>query len=128
MDIKKQFEFLVKDYNLKYSFHRFENFPFGNWSVDMHSYYNDNGCFSIYNIAQRGEIDYYYAKKYSSLIKELMERRIDVEAMGKEIWEKLRKKFLFKYRHKLFNKTLAEVIKTQIEQHGEFYGIKITDT
>lgn len=125
MDVKKQFEFLVKDYGFQYSFHRFENHPFGNWSVDMHSYYNENGCFSIYNLPQRGEWDYYYSKNISKDIAELMEQRINIESIGKEIWEKARKKFLFRYRHNLFHKTLAEAIKNQMDQHGEFYGIKV---
>lgn len=125
MDIDKQFVFLVKEYDLKYSFQMFQNYPFGNWSVDMHSYYNDSGCFSIYNLAQRGEMDFYYAKKFSANIAELMEQSVAIDSIGQEIWSKAKKKFLFGYRHSLFIKTLAEVIKSQIEQHGEFYGVKV---
>jgi hypothetical protein len=126
ISVTKHFEFLIKEYSFEYSLIRFENFPFGNWYVDMYSYYNKNGCFSIYNIPQRGEWDYFFAKKFSTDITELMEQRIDIAAVEKEIWHKLRRKFLFRLRHNLFHKTLAEVIKKQISEQGEFYGIKVT--
>jgi hypothetical protein len=125
MDINKKFEFLVKDYNLRYSFQRFENYPFGNWSADMHSYYNDSGCLSICNLVQRGELDFYYAKKFSANIAELTEQSLVIDSVEQEIWRKAKKKFLFEYRYSLFLKTLAEVIETQINKTGQFYGIKV---
>ncbi|MCL2062200.1 MAG: hypothetical protein FWH03_06230 [Firmicutes bacterium] len=65
VDVEKLFEFLVKDYGLKYSFQRFENCFDGGWLVDTYSYYNEKGCFTISNVCQRGEWDHYYADRFS---------------------------------------------------------------
>lgn len=130
MDIEKQFDFLVKDYNLKYVYQEFKNCYGGNWCVYTHSFYNDSGCFTIHNLPQRGELDFYYAKKFSKVRKDLYEQLIGITSIEKEIWDK-NSKFLF-FRNPFFwwsssrvLKTLAEVIKKQIEDNGEFFGIKV---
>lgn len=123
MDIEKQFDFLVKDYGLKYSHQTFKNCYNGHWVVYAYSFYNESGCFTIYELGQRGEWDYYYAKRHSNIMEELLENRVDIYSVEKEIWGKARKKIFHSIRTELA--TLAEVIKKQIQTQGNFYGVKI---
>lgn len=125
MDIEKQFEFLVSDYGLKYSFQKFENSPYGNWYVNMYSFYNDSGCFSIHYIPQRGELDFYYAKEFNTNREKMCEIKLDEQSIGQKIWLKAKKKFLFGYRHNLYLKTLADAIKAEVQATGQFFGIEV---
>lgn len=128
--VKDALDFLCKDYGLNYAFQRFEKYPFGNWCVDMYSFYNESGCFSVYNLTQRDEVDFYYARKFSSNIDELKGKSISIESVEKDIWEKHRKTGFLKIpffwgSNKQVFRALAEVIKAQIDKHGEFFGIKV---
>ena len=131
MDIEKQFDFLVTDYGLKHAYQDFNNCFGGHWWVCTHSYYNESGCFTIHNLPQRGELDFYYAKEFSNIRKDLCEQRINISAIGTEIWEK-NEKFLFMknpffwWSEKKVLKSLAEVIEAEIKSTGQFFGIKVT--
>jgi hypothetical protein len=130
MDIDKQFDFLVNDYGLKHVYQEFNNCYGGNWQVFTHSYYNDSGCFTIHNLPQRGELDFYYAKEFSKVRENLCEHLIDVSSIEKEILDKhfkilfFRNPFFWWSRSKVL-KALAEVIKAEINKKGEFFGIKV---
>lgn len=103
---------------------------FGNWCVDIYSFYNESGCFSVYNLIQRDEVDFYYAKKFSNDITCLKEKIISIESVEKEIWGRHRKTgFLgipfFWGSNKQVFRALADVIKAQIDKHREFFGTKV---
>lgn len=128
--VKDALDFLCKQYGLNYSFQRFEKHPFGNWCADMYSFYNESGCFSIYNLIQRDEIDFYFAKKFSNNITELKEKIVLIESVEKDIWERHKKTGFLKLpffwgSNKQVIRALAEVIKAQIEKTGQFFGIKV---
>lgn len=123
MDEAKIFDFLEKDYGLKHSYQSFKNCFNGYWWVYTHSYYNENGCFTIHNLPQRGEIDFYFSKKFSNIREELCEVSIDIQKVGCEIW--IRNKPLFGYRQSSMLKTLSEVIKSEIKESGQFFGVKV---
>ena len=127
MDIQKQFEFLTKDYGLKYSYQDFHNCYDGYWWVCTHSYYNSSGCFTIVHLPQRNELDFYYAKQIGNTLESLHECTIDEQSVEPGIWAKAKKKFLFGYRNSLILETLAVVIQQQINKNGEFFGVKIVD-
>lgn len=123
MDIEKQFDFLVKDYDLKYSYQKFTNCYQGNWVVYTYSFYNESGCFTIYNLGQRGEWEYFYTEKFCNSMEQLLGTRIHIYSTEKELWDKVTKSFFYSMRTEL--KTLATVIKSQIEKTGQFFGIKV---
>lgn len=130
MDFKKEFSDLSKKYNLAYKYQEFENCFGGGWFVFTHSLYNDSGCFTICCLAQRGEVDCYFAGKFSNDRKELCEKLINVFEVEREIWCKNEKVLFFKNPFYYFNpdnmiKTLIEVIYASIEKKHEFFGIKI---
>jgi hypothetical protein len=125
MNIRKQFEFLIKEHGLKYQFQSFKksvNNTF--WGpMDAHSFYNEYGCFTIYIMVQWNDIDFYYSPKFSNNQAELLQNKIDLNSQGIEFWKDLQKK-LFGGR-KLFFNTLVKVIKYQILTNNEFYGLRI---
>ena len=123
VDIKKYFDFLVKHYGMSYKQQFFKDW--GNWMYSMHSYYNKNGCFTIQELLQEEEFEFYYAQAFSSDRDRLCERRIFEQSVEPGVWEKEKKKFLFAYRPKLYIKTVAKVVKMQIDKEHCFFGIKV---
>lgn len=133
MEIEKQFKFLETEYDLKHVYQDFSNCYGGNWWVYTHSYYNESGCFTIHNLPQRGELDFYYAKEFSNVRKNLCEHQINISSIEKEIWNKHNKILFFRnpffwWSEKKILHALAEVIQVQINRYGEFFGIKIKAT
>lgn len=126
---KKQFDFLVKDNGLKYVYQEFYNCYGGNWRVYTHSYYNQSGCFTIHTLPQRGELDFYYAKEFSTVLENLCELLIDISSIEKEIWDKhnkilfFRNPFFWWSRNKVL-KALAEVIRQKLIKKMNFLGLK----
>lgn len=124
----KKLEFLVKDYGLNYKQQCYTKCYSGNWIVQTYSFFNESGCFTIHHLLQRDEIDFYYAKSFSNIRRELCEREINVYSFEKDIWERYQKKTFFKKeyfvwsRKKLFQ-TLVEVIKAQIIKYNQFFEL-----
>lgn len=130
MDFKKEFTDLAKKYHLNYQYQDFKNCFGGNWWVYTHSLYNDSGCFTIHCLPQRGEVDFYFADKFSADRKELCGNPINVYEIEKEIWNKNAKIWFFKNPFYYWNqekiiKTLIEIINVLIEKDNEFFGVKI---
>ncbi len=130
MDVEMIFSFLIEDYGLNYSHQQFHNCYSGNWEVHTYSFYNEHGCFTIYSLPQRGELDFYYASKFDTNLEKLCDRMINVRSMEEEIWEKHVKVGIFHNPffewniYKVLN-ALAEVIKVHVTKHGEFFGIRV---
>ena len=125
MNVSKIFDFLVYEYKLKYAKQQFNNCYNGTWTVITYSFYNESGCFTIYTLPERGDLDFYHSKKYSDELGKLCSSRVNVESIGTEIWQKAKKKIFFEYRHKLFLRTLAEVIRYNVQLNGSFCGVKV---
>lgn len=121
MNIEKQFDFL-KEYRFKFKEQIFKNVYNSYFTVHTYSFYNENGCFTIYNLPQRGEWDYFYAEKLSYNMDELLKRRIDIYSEGKDFWSKVINKKSYSIKMEL--NTLTEVIRYQIQIQNEFYGVK----
>jgi hypothetical protein len=124
-----QLQFLIDDYDLSYKYQKFENCYGGDWIVETHSFYNDTGCFTIYNEVQRG-IDFCYSSHFSTERSELCERGIDVTTIEPQIWDKHRKIWIFKRPFfwcsdsKVLH-ALAEVLKTHLEKGNDLFGISV---
>lgn len=132
MNIEELFDFLMKDYNLSYKYQEFFNCYGGNWTVKTHSFYNDNGCFTIYIEVQRG-MDFWYASKFSTEREALCEKQIDVSSIETQIWDKYEKFFIFKNpffwcNDKKVLSTLAEALKVHLAKNNEFFGIDVGST
>ena len=94
MDFKKEFTDLAKKYNLNYKYQEFKNCFGGNWLVCTHSLYNDSGCFTIHCLPQRGEVDFYFADKFSTDRKELCSKAVNVMKL-KNLFGKRKQKYGF---------------------------------
>lgn len=130
MEIEKTFNFLVKDYGLTHRYQEFHNCFGKGWYAYTHSYYNDTGCFTIHVLPQRGELDFYYSKSFSDMRENLCEKLINVTSIERNIWEKHKKFLFFKNPFFWWNgdkvlQALGEVVKSQIKNYNEFFGIKV---
>lgn len=149
-NVRKSLDFLCLKYNMSYSLGEYENYLKRNAWLFTYSYYNDFGCFTITNIPVVGDVSYYRLdsiyqisdilldtdaldenpeadKIYSDNIKKHTLSIFDFEP---EIWEKHKKTaFLgipfFWGTDKQVLRALAEVIETQIQKQGSFFGIKV---
>lgn len=123
-NLLRLFDFLVKDYGLKFDF-RESDLIHGRGHVYDYSWYNETGAFTIQYFLEKEELSFYSGKQF---FKEKAIRVYDVE---KAIWDKHRKWFLcFNYPFFWDNPdrilpALAEVIKAQIDENDEFFGVKI---
>ena len=143
-DIWKLFGFLLY-HGLEYSRRRFKKCHNGNRYADTYSFYNESGCFTIYKSSERDGWDFYYAKKYSKDIKELLDEHLDIYSVEREMWEDYRnatdeaheaaekevngvsadEMFRLQWKaERVMLETLAEVINVQMEKQGSFFGVK----
>lgn len=122
MNIEQQFNFL-KDYGLEFKEQIFKNVYNSYFTVYTYSFYNEDGCFTIYNLPQRGEWDYFYSKKFSTTMDELLALRLNIYDQEPEMWNDARKKWFYTIKKEL--NVLADVINYQIQNKNEFYGIKV---
>ena len=126
----KELMFLVEKYNLKFTEQTFESTPFGNWVTKTYSFYNDSGCFTISELLQRDEIDFYFSDVFSTDYLVLKQRQLNVWD-NDEILKK-HQKLIFGLKNpffwcskKKYMKALAEIIKEKISERKEFFGVKI---
>lgn len=61
--IKKHLSFLINEYNMSFKYQCFNDYKGFKGPIDVYSFYNDNGCFTLHNIVQRGEWGWYVSKK-----------------------------------------------------------------
>ena len=120
-----------------------------------YSYYNEFGCFTIAHVPVRGEVTYYRLdsidqitdiilrhdlnlgvitpkneKKFREHSQNILKHELSIFDFEPEIWAKHRKTGFLKIpfswgTDKQILKALADVIKTQIEKYGSFFGIKV---
>ena len=126
----KELMFLVEKYNLIFREQEFKSTPFGDWVTRTYSFYNDSGCFTISELLQRDEIDFYFSDVFSTDYPVLKQRHLNVwdndEILQKhQKWIFGLKNPFFWYNKKKYMKALAEIIKEKISKSKEFFGIKI---
>lgn len=126
--IQNKLRFLVVKHGLHYAFQQMDYG--GGFVSSEHSYFNDNGCFTICSLEQRGELDFYYAKSFTNNRKILHDKLVDVYSVEKSIWDKYGKigiipNVFFWCNHKKIIEVLAEVISHQICSTGTFFGVEI---
>jgi hypothetical protein len=130
MEIAELFDFLTKEHSFSYSHQEFDNCYGGHWIVHTYSFYNSNGCFTIYCMPERNELDFYVSDKFSTSREELLDKIVDISTIEPEIWKK-RTKFLGISRPFFWintNKVLrvfAEALKTHLDKNKDFFGIQV---
>ena len=107
--------FLVSEYQMEFKFQTFSDFNGFCGPVDTYSFYNDNGCFTLHNIVQRGEWGWFTSKYFSDDQYELLQKEIKQTDYIK--------KFHLTYSGVL--KELAAFIKKQIQETDRFFNISI---
>lgn len=123
------FSFLVEKHNLQYAYQQID---YGRGFVSSeHSYYNDSGCFTISSMEQRGELDFYYAKAFSTERELLHDRSVNVFVTEESVWNEYGKIGIFPNIFFWWNKkrilgVLAKIICRQISNTGVFFDIKVT--
>ena len=126
--IYDEFCFLEKLYGLKYKFQTFDLQR--GWIISAHSFYNDTGCFTIHNMESRGELYFYYSKRFSKNRNKLYEKSINIYSVEKEIWDKYGRfgwipNIFFWWNNKKILRVSAEVVKAHINKYNKFCGITI---
>ena len=124
MNIEKNLRFLQKQYDFEFSVQIFRTDVSGHFYGPMkaYSYHNAHGCFTVYHAVQRNEWDYYTAGEYSSDQAKLLSCNIN-DLVFTAI-KKARKKSL-KNIFKCEIAIIGEIIKNQISETGNFFGIKV---
>ncbi len=153
--VKNILGFLCLKYKMNYSLGEYENYLGTNAVLLTYSYYNEFGCFTIAHVPVRGEVTYYRLdsidqitdiilrhdlnlgvitpkneKKFREHSQNILKHELSIFDFEPEIWAKHRKTGFLKIpfswgTDKQILKALADVIKTQIEKYGSFFGIKV---
>lgn len=113
--IMKYLGFLVSDYNLEFSFQSFPEYIGFYGPIDCYSFYNDNGCFTLHNVVQRGEWGVFISQKFSTN---------QYELLGKEIPQKEYKKRSY-YTTSGWLKEFSQIILNEVKLNSSLFSIKI---
>lgn len=130
MDFDAELRMLAEKHNLHYQCQKFQNCFNGGWLVYTYSLYNESGCFTISYLPQRGEVDCYYAEKFSNDQRELCDKVVNIFATEKDIWRRhetfwiIKKPFYYWVPSRIV-KVLIEVINVSIEKSKGFFGVTI---
>lgn len=115
--VKKYFGFLETQYGMKFCYQSFKKYGHFWGPSDCYSFYNNNGCFTIHILVQRGECGLFVASNFCNNQTELLER----DVVQSDYLDK-RKSF---FRVSSWMKFFSNVIKKEILETGGFMGIKV---
>lgn len=113
--ILKHLGFLVENYNMKFVFLSFPKFMGFYGPSDCYCFYNDNGCFTIHNLVQRGEWGLFNSPKFSNYQHELLFKEISQRPYFNRSY----------YTASGWLKELAKVISNEIKLKNSFFSIKV---
>lgn len=130
-DIEKKFKYLVEHYGMQFVYKKYDNYYGQNYDVHTYSYYNKSGCFTIYTLPSRGELEFYYSKQYGEVLDCLKDRCINIYSeINKDEWP--RNAYFLGFSNPLFwfsyskiLEGLSHVIKEKIKKNGTFFGIDV---
>lgn len=114
-NVLKYLGFLVDDYQMQFLFQSFDEYKGFCGPINTYSFYNNNGCFTLHQVVQRGEWGWYVSKELHKDQYALLETEISQN-------EYIRRGSVFA-RSSL--KNLADIIDEQILVSKEFFGIKV---
>ncbi len=113
--ILKHLGFLVEEYGMSFKTQSFDEYIGFCGPFNAYSFYNENGCFTVFHAVQRGEWGWYTSSAISSNLYDLLENEI------------IQRDYIspcgFSYKKML--KQLADVIRKQILTSKSFFEIEI---
>ncbi len=113
--VYKYFGFLVDEYKMQYFVQKLPDTIGVVNPTYIYSFYNQFGCFSLVEVAQRQEWDCYIAKKFEQNYSKLLTTRINQsEYIKRNIYTK-----------RVFLKLTAKNILSQIKFTNSFWGILV---
>ena len=77
--VLKYLGFLVTEYNMQFKAQEFDEYLGFHFMSYTYSFYNENGCFTIHHIPQRGETGWFVSKTISEDQYELLKKEIILE-------------------------------------------------
>lgn len=113
--VYKHLGFLAEEYGMRCSFDLLPNTLGVDDPTYVYSFYNENGCFSVTEVAQRAEWDCYTSEAYSIDVRNRMDKRIDQRSYIK----------MSIFTARSFLKLTAKKIKTQLHESHCFWGIQV---
>lgn len=129
MKAEEKLKIFAEKHNLNFAKQEFLNCLYGG-TVCTYSIYNSSGCFTIHQLIQRNEIDFFMSKEFYNDRKKLTEKEVNIFEYHKEIWKK-ESKFLFftnPFFYESFEKivsTLVDIMEIMIDEKNEIFGIKV---
>ena len=113
--ILKYLGFLKDNYGFNFKFQTFSEYMNFSGPIYTYSFYNDYGCFTLHNVAQKNEWGWFVSRKFSLDQYELLSKEIiQTDFLQKNYW------FLSSIL-----KDLALTIKSQIKKNSNFFGIRV---
>lgn len=113
--VLKYLGFLVDDYQMQFSFQSFDEYKGFSGPVNTYRFYNENGCFTLHQVVQRGEWGWYASKEYCENQYDLLETEIKQNEFISENG----------LSYKKMLKGLAFCILNQISVSNNFFGMKV---
>ena len=113
--VNRYFMFLVERYGMNFCFDVLPNTVGADNPTYVYSFYNSSGCFTIQEVAQRGEWDCYVAKSFSRDPHKRLSQKINQNSYTN--------KRVFTVR--TFLKVTAGFIRNEISRGNCFWGISV---
>lgn len=105
----------LKEHGMEFKFQSFSEYKGFSGPIDTYSFYNQNGCFTMHNIVQRNEWNWFVSKSFSENQYKLLEKEISQNLyITKRYW--------------LYSRVLSELsnlLKFEILSTGAVFGIKL---
>ena len=113
--VLKYLGFLIKNHHMQFSVQIYDSFLGFAGPIELFCFYNDNGCFSLQHIVQKGEWGCFSAKKFSVMQNDLLENEISQKQFANRNV----------YTSTAFLRLLSSSIQKQIANSGSFFGIAL---
>ena len=105
----------LKKYGFEFCFQTFDDYKGFRGPIDTYSFYNKYGCFTLHNIAQKGEWNWFVSRSFSTNQYELLEKEIDPSFyISTKCW-----------LYSTVIKRLAKFLEGQVIHGKSMFGIKI---
>ena len=111
----KFFGYLISEFNMQFTFQKFDKYEYFYGPIYCYSFYNEFGCLTFHNVAQRGEWGVFVSKKFSTNQYELLEQEINQT-------EYLNKSY---YLTKSWIKDLSKVVYAMAKKEHKVFSIKL---
>ena len=113
--ILKFLGFLQLEFGMNFEFQTFDNYYGFAGPVDTYSFYNQNGCFTLHNIVQRGEWGWYISDEFYCDQYRLLQTEICQS-------DYLKKSYLFLSS---WLRDLSNILRKEASEKGRIFNINL---